>query len=205
MSKIDIVAASGNKYKIQEIKDILKDLPVNILSKNDVGLGNLETDEDKDTLEGNALKKAVEISRKIDSVVIADDTGLFVDKLDGRPGVYSSRYAGENSTYEENNKKLLEELKDLPQSERTAKFKTVIAIVLRDGSYKTVLGECLGSIGLEPKGENGFGYDPLFIVDGYNKTFAELGDEIKNKISHRADALKKLKNQLKVMLEVDEV
>ena len=205
MSKIDIVAASGNKHKIQEIKDILKDLPINILSKNDVGLGNLETDEDKDTLEGNALKKAIEISRKIDSVVIADDTGLFVDKLDGRPGVYSSRYAGENSTYEENNKKLLEELKNIPKSERTAKFKTVIAIVLRDGSYKTVSGQCLGSIGLKPKGENGFGYDPLFIVDGYNKTFAELGDEIKNKISHRADALKKLKSQLKVMLDVDEI
>lgn len=203
MKNIDIVVASGNKHKIQEIKDILKDLPVNILSKNDVGLGDLETDEDKDTLEGNALKKALEISERVDSIVIADDTGLFVDKLDGRPGVYSSRYAGENATYEDNNKKLLQELEGTPLAERTAKFKTVIAIVMKDGSYKTVLGQCPGVIGLAPKGENGFGYDPLFIVDEYNKSFAELGDEVKNKISHRADALLKLKNQLEEMLEVN--
>lgn len=203
MKKIDIVVASGNKHKLQEIEEIFKDLPVNLLSKNDVGLGDLETDEDRDTLEGNALKKAMEISKKVDSIVIADDTGLFVDYLDGRPGVYSSRYAGGNATYEDNNKKLLLELKDVPLAERTAKFKTVIAIVMKDGSYKTVLGQCTGAIGLTPKGENGFGYDPLFIVDGYNKSFAELGDEIKNKISHRADALTNLKNQLKEILKVD--
>lgn len=196
MNKKRIILASGNKHKIQEIKDILKDMDFEIISKDDVGLQDFEVIEDGNTLEENAIKKAVEISRKVDGIIIADDTGLFVEKLNGEPGVYSARYAGENATYEDNNKKLLKKLKGISMEDRNAKFKTVMAIVLEDKSIRTVEGECKGKIAFEPRGNNGFGYDPLFIVDGYDKTFAELGEEIKNKISHRANALKNLKNEL---------
>ncbi|RKD28984.1 XTP/dITP diphosphatase [Thermohalobacter berrensis] len=202
-NKKNLIVSSGNPHKIEEIKSILKDLPFNILSKDEVGLKDLEVVEDGETLKENALKKALEVSKKVEGIVIADDTGLFVDKLDGRPGVYSSRYAGENATYKNNNEKLLKELKDVPLEERTAKFKTVIAVVLEDKNHITITGECSGKIGFTPEGEDGFGYDPLFIVDGYNKTFAELGDDIKNKISHRADALKKLREALKNIIEDD--
>ncbi|QIB27386.1 XTP/dITP diphosphatase [Caloranaerobacter azorensis] len=201
MKKTRLIVASGNVHKIDEIKKILKGLPLEILSKDEVGLKDLEVVEDGNTLEENAIKKAIEVSKKVDGIVIADDTGLFVDKLDGRPGIYSSRYAGEDATYEENNRKLLMELDGVELEDRTAKFKTVIAIVMEDKSYKTVEGECLGKIALTPRGNHGFGYDPLFIVDGYNKTFAELGEDIKNKISHRANALRKLRVELENILK----
>lgn len=201
MNKTRLIVASGNIHKIDEIKKILKGLPLEILSKDEVGLKELDVIEDGKTLEENAIKKAVEISKRVDGIVIADDTGLFVDKLGGRPGIYSSRYAGENATYEDNNRKLLKELEGVKLEDRTAKFRTVIAIVMEDKSYKTVEGECLGKIALTPKGNEGFGYDPLFIVDGYNKSFAELGEDIKNKISHRANALKKLRIELESILK----
>ncbi|KPU26997.1 nucleoside-triphosphate diphosphatase [Caloranaerobacter sp. TR13] len=201
MKKTRLIVASGNVHKIDEIKKILKGLPLEILSKDEVGLKELDVIEDGKTLEENAIKKAVEVSKRVDGIVIADDTGLFVDKLEGRPGIYSSRYAGERATYEDNNRKLLKELEGVRLEDRTAKFKTVIAIVMEDKSYKTVEGECLGKIALAPKGDEGFGYDPLFIVDGYNKTFAELGEDIKNKISHRANALKKLRVELENLLK----
>lgn len=196
MKNKKIILSTGNIDKIEEIKDILKDLPFSIHSKKEVGLGDLEVEEDGNTLEENAIKKAMAISERVDGIVIADDTGLFVDKLNGAPGIYSSRYAGEDVSYEDNNKKLLQELEGAPLEERTAKFKTVIAIVTEDKKIKTVYGECRGKIGFEIKGSEGFGYDPLFIVDGYGKTFAQLGEEVKNKISHRAKALEKLKKEL---------
>jgi len=196
MKNKKIILSTGNIDKIEEIKDILKDLPFSIYSKKEVGLGDLEVEEDGDTLEENAIKKAMAISERVDGIVIADDTGLFVDKLNGAPGVYSSRYAGEDVSYEDNNRKLLKELEGTPSEERTAKFQTVIAIVTEDKKIKTVYGECRGRIGFEVKGSEGFGYDPLFIVDGYGKTFAQLGEEVKNKISHRAKALEKLKKEL---------
>lgn len=200
MSK-DIIVSSGNKHKIDEITKILKDLPVNILSKDDVGLEDFDVVEDKDTLEGNALKKATEMWEHVDGIVIADDSGLFVDSLKGDPGIYSARYAGENVKDKDNNKKLLNELDGVELEDRTASFKTAIAIVLENGETKTLIGECSGRIGFTPKGSSGFGYDPLFIVDGYNKTFAELGEETKNKISHRANALKKLRTYLEDIIK----
>ncbi|WP_425446383.1 XTP/dITP diphosphatase [Dethiothermospora halolimnae] len=200
MSK-DIIVSSGNKHKIDEITKILKDLPVNILSKDDVGLEDFDVVEDKDTLEGNALKKATEMWEHVDGIVIADDSGLFVDSLKGDPGIYSARYAGENAKDKDNNKKLLNELDGVELEDRTASFKTAIAIVLENGETKTLIGECSGRIGFTPKGSSGFGYDPLFIVDGYNKTFAELGEETKNKISHRANALKKLRTYLEDIIK----
>ena len=191
-----IIVSSSNKHKIDEIKKILNGLDVEVLSKDEVGLKDFDVEEDKDTLEGNSIKKAKELSDRINGIIIADDTGLFVDALDGAPGVYSARFAGENATYIDNNNKLLNQLKNVPLEDRTAQFRTVIALVLEDKSIKTVVGTCSGKIGFEPKGENGFGYDPLFIVDGYDKTFAELGEDIKNKISHRANALLKLREVL---------
>ncbi len=204
MSRKTLIVSTDNKHKIMEIKDIMNDMPITILSKTEAGYGDIEVIEDGNTLEENAMKKALEIAEKADAIVIADDTGLFVDKLNGEPGVYSSRYSGENATYSDNNKKLLAELEGVPLEQRTAKFKTTIAVVLEDKSVKLVSGECSGKIGFEGKGENGFGYDPLFIVDGYDKTFSELGEEVKNSISHRAKALMNLKKELKNIIEDEE-
>lgn len=201
MSKKTIIVSSDNSHKIMEIKKILKDLPITVLSKTEAGCGDIEVIEDGDSLEENAIKKAVEIAKRVNAIVIADDTGLFVDKLNGEPGVYSARYSGGNATDRSNREKLLRELNDVTLEERTAKFKTIIAIVLEDKSVKLASGECSGKIGFEEKGENGFGYDSLFIADGYEKTFAELGEEIKNTISHRANALKNLKEELRSIIE----
>lgn len=200
-----LILSTGNNNKISEIKDILADLPVKVYSKEELGLKDLEVDENGKTLEDNAIKKAMVISGKTDGIIIADDTGLFVDKLDGRPGIYSSRYSGEGATYEDNNKKLLGELEGVPIEDRTASFKTVIAIVTEDGNVRTVYGQCKGRIGFELSGTDGFGYDPLFIVDGYGKTFAELGEGVKNKISHRAKALEELKKEITKLLEDDNI
>lgn len=203
MNKKTLILSTGNIHKVEEIKDILKDLSVEVLSKKDLGLQNLSIEEDGITLEENAIKKAKVLAKKVKGIVVADDTGLFVDYLNGMPGVYSSRYSGKNVTYEENNKKLLRELKGVPLEERTAYFETIIAIVAEDGKVRTVSGKCEGKIGFEPKGNEGFGYDPLFIVDGHDKTFAELGENVKNKISHRAKALEKFKKELIRLIEVD--
>jgi XTP/dITP diphosphohydrolase len=203
MNKRKLILSTGNPDKIREIKHILKDLPIDVLSKEDLELENFEVKEDGKTLEENAIKKATALREKTRGIVIADDTGLFVDYLKGAPGVYSSRYAGENATYKENNIKLLEELKGVPLEKREAYFKTIIALITENGDIRTLAGECRGTIGFEPKGDKGFGYDPLFIVDGYDKTFAELGEEIKNKISHRAKALGELKREIIKILEDD--
>ncbi|MFA5523808.1 MAG: RdgB/HAM1 family non-canonical purine NTP pyrophosphatase [Tissierellales bacterium] len=197
MSKKTLIVSSDNSHKIVEIKKILKDLPITVLSKTEAGCGEIKVIEDGNTLEENAIKKAVEIAKQVNAIVIADDTGLFVDNINGEPGIYSARYSGENATDSSNRKKLLKELEGVGFEKRTAKFKTIIAIVLEDKSVKLASGECSGKIGLEEKGENGFGYDSLFIADGYDKTFSQLGEEIKNTISHRANALKNLREELK--------
>ena len=191
-----LVLSSGNKHKIKEIKNILKDMPFDVISKNDMGFEDFDVVEDGDTLEENALKKALELKRHINGIIIADDTGLYVDALDGDPGVYSARYAGEPVSYAANNKLLLKNLKDIPLEKRTAEFKTVIAVVLENGESFMAEGVCKGKIAFEPRGENGFGYDPLFIVDGTDKTFSEMTDEEKNNISHRANALLNLREKL---------
>jgi len=191
-----LILSSGNAHKIKEIKEILKDLNIEIVSKDDLGFKDLDVDEDKDTLEGNAFKKAEELSKLVNGIVIADDTGLFVDALNGAPGVYSARYSGENATDKGNNELLLKNLKDVPMEKRTAYFKTVIAIILEDGLKLKAEGICKGRIGFEAHGTNGFGYDPLFIVEGLGKSFGEMTDEEKNSLSHRANALRNLKNVL---------
>lgn len=195
-----LVIATGNKNKVREIKDLLKDLPFEVLSKDDIGLKDLETLEDGKTLAENSRKKALELASKTDYMVVADDSGLFVDALDGAPGIYSSRYGGEEGNDSLNNKKLLEELSNIYEEDRTARFKTIITLVLEDKDIIQVRGVCEGKIDFELSGDNGFGYDPLFIPEGYDKSFAELGDEIKNKISHRGRALEELKKTLKDLI-----
>ncbi len=191
-----IILSSGNKHKVKEIKDILKKMPFDVVSKDEIGFEDFDVIEDGETLEENALKKATELKKLINGIVIADDTGLFVDVLDGQPGVYSARYAGENVSYIDNNNLLLENLKDVPLDKRTAHFKTVVAVLLENDEYFMAEGVLKGRIGFEPKGKNGFGYDPLFILEGTDKTLSEITDDEKNKISHRAKALLNLKERL---------
>lgn len=203
MQRKKLILSTGNSDKIKEIKDILKDLSVDILSKGDLGLGDLEIEENGDTLEENAIIKAKALAERVNGIVIADDTGLFVEYLNGAPGVHSARYGGEEHNYKKNNEKLLEELKDVPIDKRSAYFETVIAIVLEDKSIRTLRGRCNGIIGLEPVGDKGFGYDPLFIPEGYDQSFAELGEDIKNEIGHRGKALNQLKREIDKILKGD--
>ncbi|MCF6463003.1 XTP/dITP diphosphatase [Clostridium sp. Cult1] len=203
MTKRRLVLSTGNIHKVEEIKKILEDLPLEVVSKNDLGLAEIEIEENGKTLEENAIKKAISLAEKLENIVIADDSGLFVEYLNEEPGVHSARYSGTNATDEKNNIKLLYRLDGVPMEKRRALFKTVIALVTEKKDIITVTGECRGYIGFEPKGKGGFGYDPLFVVEGYDRTFAELGEEIKNKISHRAKALEKLKEEITKILEDD--
>ena len=203
----NLVIASRNEHKIKEIKDILKNTPYNIISIDDLNI-DVEVEEDGNTFEENAYKKAYEIMKITKMPTIADDSGLEVDALGGRPGVYSARFAAmdedntheivvkENASSEKNNEKLLKLMGNIPQERRGARFVTVMVVLYPNGDKIVARGEIRGYIGYEEKGNDGFGYDPLFIVPEYNKTFAELGSNIKNKISHRAKALENLKNKL---------
>jgi len=196
-----VILSSNNKDKIKEIKEILQDVNVKIFSKKDLGLDKIRVVENGKTLEVNALKKARAISSLIEGhIVIADDTGLFVDALDGEPGIYSGRYSGENATYEENNEKLLEELNGIKGINRSAYFMTVAVIIDKEGNEHILNGVCKGRISEEYKGKGGFGYDPLFIPEGFDKSFREMGRDEKNKISHRKKALEKVKFKLEEIL-----
>lgn len=203
MTRRRLIVSTGNIHKVEEIKEILKDLPIDVLSKKELGLEKINIEENGKTLEENAILKATALARKVEGMVIADDTGLFVEYLNGEPGIHSARYSGVDTTDEKNNIKLLNRLKGVSLENRKAFFKTVIALVDEKGNIVTVAGECRGYIGFESRGEEGFGYDPLFVAEGYDKTFAELGEGVKNKISHRAKALDKLKEEIIKILEDD--
>ena len=196
-----IVLASNNAKKIKELKEILKDYPYEIYSLKDMNI-DIEVEEDGLTFEENAKKKAVETHQYLLNkgekgfIVLSDDSGLEVDCLNGAPGIYSARYAGEHGNDYNNNIKLLKEMKHLKGDDRRARFVCVIAVVFEDGSIKSVRGEVEGTIIEELKTEGGFGYDPLFFYKGFNKTFGEATPEEKNEISHRGNALKKLKEIL---------
>lgn len=191
----EVVIATNNAHKLEEIGAILEDFDYTIYSLKDVDLGGIEIVEDGKTFEHNALIKARTIAKLTNKISISDDSGLEVDAIGKKPGVYSARYAGENATDEENREKLIKVLNNVPMSKRTARFVSAIAVVFPDGKEFVVRGTCEGSIGFEEKGKNGFGYDSLFIVDGYNKTFGEIPAAIKNSISHRANALKLMKHE----------
>ncbi|HBT20374.1 MAG TPA: non-canonical purine NTP pyrophosphatase [Peptococcaceae bacterium] len=195
-----LVIASRNKGKISELKELLKEYNFEILSLDDYP----EIPEIKETgksFKENALIKARIAAQETGCLALADDSGLEVDALGGAPGIYSSRFAGPNKDDEANNKKLLELLEGVPFDKRTARFRCVVAAVDPQGIEITTEGVCEGKIGFEPKGSFGFGYDPIFIVDGYGLTMAELKPEIKNRISHRAKAFKKIAAVLKGLLD----
>lgn len=187
---MELLLATRNKNKIIEMSASLKKLGLKIRSLEDFP-DVPEVVEDGKTFEENAVKKAVACAKHTGLLTLADDSGLMVDALQGAPGVKSHRYAGPNATDFENNTKLLDELKNVAFNDRTAQFVCCIAIANNNGLIRTVTGKCEGIILTEPRGREGFGYDPLFMKSDYQKTFAELPLEIKNRISHRAMALEK--------------
>ncbi|WP_320046618.1 XTP/dITP diphosphatase [uncultured Ilyobacter sp.] len=188
-----IFLATGNAKKIKEIGKILHDFDVEILSIRD-GIEIPEVVEDGETFEENSAKKALEIAKYLNMPSIADDSGLCIEALKGAPGVYSARYSGENATDETNNKKLIKELHGIEN--REAKFVSVITFAKPTGETYSFRGEIEGEIIDEPRGKDGFGYDPYFYVKEYESTLAEI-PEIKNKISHRAKALEKFKENFR--------
>ena len=187
-----MIVATRNKGKIREIREALKGLGLRIDALSDFS-GVPEIEEDGESFAENALKKARFYSKYFGKLTIADDSGLEVDGLNGLPGIYSARYAGERASSQENNRKLLRKLGGLPISKRGARFKCVLAVVSPDGREVIAEGSCRGRIGFREKGKRGFGYDPLFILPKYGKTMAELSLGEKNRVSHRGKALRKLK------------
>jgi len=190
-----LVFATNNKNKVKEIKSLIPK-NIEILSLTDIGCTE-EIEETEDSIEGNAKLKADYITKNYGYDCFADDTGLEVEALNGAPGVYSARYAGENATYEDNVQKMLFEMKDKP--DKNAQFKTVIALNLKGDQY-VFEGICKGEILNEKMGEKGFGYDPIFKPEGFEKSFAEMSLEEKGKISHRGKATKKLLAFLKLQV-----
>ncbi len=192
----NIIVATKNKGKYHEIKEILTDMPFNVLSMEDMNL-DIDIVENGNTFEENSLIKAREVCKLTGDIVIADDSGLEIAYLNGRPGIHSSRFGGENTTDEERNRKLLTILEKVPFEKRKARFVCVIAVVYPEGNYFTVKGTCDGYIDFEPKGKNGFGYDPIFYVPEYDMTTAQMEPKEKHKISHRGKALKLMIEELK--------
>lgn len=186
-----LLLATNNHHKVREIRAILSDLGFEILSLSDIS-SPPSLIEDQPTFRGNALKKARTVFQHTNILSLADDSGLEVFYLNGNPGVHSARYAGKNSADHLNNRKLLRNMMGVPPRRRKARFVSVLALV-GDGLEEITEGVCLGRIGESPRGSNGFGYDPLFIPDGYRQTYAELEDTEKNKINHRAQSLKKMR------------
>jgi XTP/dITP diphosphohydrolase len=187
---MQLLVATRNRHKLKEIEALFAELSFELRSSADIP-GLADVPEDAGTIRDNAVKKAVESAKAAKMLTIADDTGLEVDALNGEPGAKSARYAGEEATYHENNKKLLAALQGVPSEKRTAHFRCVVAIADANGLVDTVEGVCNGALLEEERGGGGFGYDPLFIPDGQVKTFGELSPDVKNRISHRAKALQK--------------
>lgn len=186
------ILASKNAHKAAEMQQILGG-SIEIITQTEAGFGDVDVIEDGLTFEENATKKAVEIMKVSGMPVIADDSGLCVDALDGRPGIYSARYAGEHGRDEDNIKKLLDELDGVPEALRTARFVCVIALAVPQKATQIFRGEVEGRILTQKHGSNGFGYDPIFYVPQFNASMAEISAEEKNSISHRSSALKLLK------------
>ncbi|MBW2526558.1 MAG: XTP/dITP diphosphatase [Deltaproteobacteria bacterium] len=202
-SKImSIVVATTNPGKLTELRALLEDLPVEVLTVADV-LGHVPpVVEDGETFEANAQKKAREIANATQMVTLADDSGLEVDALGGRPGVRSARFAGEGATDAENNAALLDMMQEVEDGQRSARFRCTIALCdpWAPDRSTVVAGRCEGSIARNPSGAGGFGYDPLFIVSGLDRTMAELSPEEKNRISHRARALEAIRPMLEALV-----
>jgi XTP/dITP diphosphohydrolase len=191
----DIVLATRNRHKGEELASLLGDAGIRIRTLAEFPMAP-EVEEDGETCEANAIKKAVEIARATGLTAVADDTGLEVDALGGRPGVFAARYAGAQATYDDNCRKLLQELAGVPRERRTARFLTVAAVASPGGGVQTTHGILEGRITEACTGERGFGYDPVFYVPELGRTLAELTPEEKNRVSHRAKAFLKLRDLL---------
>lgn len=198
---MEIVIASRNNRKLEEIKRIVHGWTISILSLNDFPECP-EVEEDGKTFEANAVKKAVAVSTYSGKPALADDSGLEVDALEGAPGVFSSRYAGQDSGDLKNLEKLLDEIRSVETARRGARFVCCLALAFPGGGVKTFWGTVRGRIGTEPRGVNGFGYDPIFYPEGYHRTFAEMSDAEKDAISHRGKALSELGRYLQVNMGV---
>lgn len=187
-----IIFATGNEHKMVEIRMILKDLGMEILSQREAGIV-ADVIEDGTTFEENALIKVKEIAKYTDAIVLADDSGLEIDYLNKEPGIYSARYMGEDTSYDIKNQALLDCLSGVPDEKRTARFVCAIAAAFPDGTTEVVRGTMEGIIGHEIIGENGFGYDPIFFLPEYGCTSAQLPPEKKNELSHRGEGLRKMR------------
>ena len=196
-----IIFATGNEGKMREVRMILQDLGVEILSLKEAGIA-ADVEENGTTFEENAVIKATEIMKMCGEIVLADDSGLEVDALNKEPGIYSARYMGHDTSYHIKNKSLIDRLEGKSEEERNARFVCVIAAALPDGRVFTTRGTMEGQIGYEERGENGFGYDPIFYLPEYGCYSAELPLEEKNKLSHRGKALRLMKEKLKELQEV---
>ena len=190
-----IIFATGNEHKMIEIRAILSDLGAEILSQKEAGI-KADVVEDGATFEENAIIKAKTIMEATGEIALADDSGLEIDALNGEPGIYSSRYLGEDTSYVKKNSVILERLKDVPEEKRSARFVCAVAAAFPDGQTKVIRGTMEGIIGYEIKGENGFGYDPIFYLPQYGKYSAELSSDEKNAISHRGEALRRIREVL---------
>lgn len=194
-----LIFATGNAGKMREIRQIMADMPLEIKSMKEAGI-SVDIVEDGKTFEENALIKARAIHALTGGIVLADDSGLVVDYMDGMPGIYSSRFMGEDTSYDIKNKAIIDALEKAEGEERSARFVCAIAAVLPDGSERVVRAAMEGRIGYEIAGENGFGYDPIFFLPEYGMTSAEISPEEKNKISHRGKALRLMREELKEAL-----
>lgn len=190
-----IIFATGNEGKMREIRMILADMDVEVCSMKEAGI-SVDVVEDGTTFEENAVIKAKAIAEYTDAIVLADDSGLEIDYLNGEPGIYSARYMGEDTSYRIKNQNLIDRLSGVPDEKRTARFVCAIAAAFPDGSCVTTKGVMEGRIGYEESGSNGFGYDPIFILPQYGCTTADLDPETKNKESHRGKALRAMKEEL---------
>ncbi|MGN0474155.1 MAG: XTP/dITP diphosphatase [Acutalibacteraceae bacterium] len=193
MDNVKFVAATNNKNKLKEFARILEPLNIEVLTVSQCGGENIDPVEDGETFEANAIIKAKAFAEALGMPALADDSGLCVDALDGAPGVYSARYSGEGDAA--NNALLLKNLEGVPMEKRTARFVCAICCAYPDGRYFTVRGECEGKIGFEPKGSDGFGYDPLFFIET-GESFAEISGARKDSMSHRGKALRLLAERL---------
>ncbi len=196
MDKIDrIIFATSNENKVKEIREIMGDFGIPVISMREAGI-EADPDETGETFEENALIKAKACWEISGGLVLSDDSGLEIDALNKEPGIHSSRYLGKDTSYHEKNGNLIERLKGVRDEDRTARFVCAVAAVFPDGTEKVVRGVMEGFIGYEEKGENGFGYDPIFILPKYGKTTAELAPEVKNAESHRGKALRLMKEEI---------
>jgi len=192
---VKLIIATQNIHKLEEIRTILGNIIWELTPLSELD-SDFEVNEDGKTFEENARKKAVSVMEKFGYITLGEDTGLEIDVLNGQPGIYSARYAGQKATYEQNRIKLLNALKNVPILKRTARFRCICALAFPKSFNKTIKvfeGICEGHITVNASGTSGFGYDPIFIPKSYNKTFAELLPEEKNKISHRGKVLHKVK------------